>query len=106
MKRRQYYQRPVKRHYGGVLRGLAHNQLFSQRGLRGTTLGPANRGRRLDPVAAAVPHEQVAAPRRCQGDGSLGYPLFDRIWRSRMDVPKAAPAEPSRLLGTAPWPRW
>ena len=28
--------------------GLAHNQLFQQRGLRGTTLGPANRGRRLD----------------------------------------------------------
>ena len=47
VKRRQYYQRTVKRHYGGELRGLAHNQLFSQRGLRGTTLGPANRGRRL-----------------------------------------------------------
>jgi hypothetical protein len=48
MKRRRYYQRPVKRHYGGELRGLAHSQLFSQRGFRGTTLGPANRGRRLD----------------------------------------------------------
>jgi hypothetical protein len=48
MKRRQYYKRMVKRHYGGELRGLAHSQLFSQRGLRGTTLGPANRGRRLD----------------------------------------------------------
>jgi hypothetical protein len=37
-----------KRHYGGELRGLAHNQLSSQRGLRSTTLGPANPGRRLD----------------------------------------------------------
>jgi hypothetical protein len=45
---RRYYQRTVKPHYGGELRGLAHSQLFSQRGLRGTTLGPANRGRRLD----------------------------------------------------------
>jgi hypothetical protein len=32
MKRRQYYQRTVKRHYGGELRGLAHRQLFRQRG--------------------------------------------------------------------------
>jgi hypothetical protein len=48
MKRRQYHQRPVKRHYGGELRGLAHNQLFSQRGFHGIKLGPANRGRRLD----------------------------------------------------------
>jgi len=47
MKRRRYHQRTIKRHYGGELRGLAHNQLFSQRGLRGTTLGPANRGRCL-----------------------------------------------------------
>ena len=47
MKRRQYYKRSIKRHYGGELAGLAHDQLFQQRGLRGTTLGPANRGRRL-----------------------------------------------------------
>ena len=47
-KRRQYHRRAIKRHYGGELRGLAHAQLFRQRGLRGTTLGPANRGRRLD----------------------------------------------------------
>jgi hypothetical protein len=47
-KRRRCYQRTVKRLYGGELRGLAHTQLFNQRGLRGTTLGPANRGRRLD----------------------------------------------------------
>ena len=48
MKRRQYYKRTIKRHYGGELAGLAHNQLFSQRGLRGTTLGPATSGRRLN----------------------------------------------------------
>jgi hypothetical protein len=41
MKRRQYYKRPVKRHYGGELRGLAHNQLFQQRGLYCTTHGPS-----------------------------------------------------------------
>jgi len=48
MKCRQYHHRSIKRHYGGKLAGLAHSQLFSQRGLRGTTLGPANRDRRLD----------------------------------------------------------
>jgi hypothetical protein len=48
MKHRQYYKRVVKRHYGGELRGLAHSQVFNQRGLRGIKLGPANRGRRLD----------------------------------------------------------
>jgi hypothetical protein len=47
-KRRQYYKRMVKRHYGGELGGLSHAQLVRQRGLRGTTLGPADRGRRLD----------------------------------------------------------
>jgi len=30
MKRRQYYKRTVKPHYGGELRGLAHAQLFCQ----------------------------------------------------------------------------
>ena len=34
-KKRSYLQQAVKRHYGGELRGLAHNQLFSQRGFRG-----------------------------------------------------------------------
>jgi hypothetical protein len=42
--RRQYYKRAIKRHYGGELRGQAHTQLVRQHGLRGTTLGPANRG--------------------------------------------------------------
>ena len=47
-KKRGYHKQVIKRHYGGEPRGLAHAQLFRQRGLRGTTLGPANRGRRLD----------------------------------------------------------
>ena len=38
----------IKRHTSGVLRGLAHSQLFRPRGLYGVKLGPANRGRRLD----------------------------------------------------------
>ena len=41
MRRRQYYKRAIKRHYGGELRGLAHSPLFSQRGLHGIKLGPA-----------------------------------------------------------------
>ena len=65
MKRRQYHQRPVKRHYGGELRGLAHNQLFAQRGLRGTTLGPANRGRRLGAA------ERRAMEQRMRDEGRL-----------------------------------
>ena len=46
--KRDYHNQVIKRHYGGALRGLAHNQLYCQRGLWGTKLGPANRGRRLD----------------------------------------------------------
>ena len=65
VKRRQYFQRTVKRHYGGELRGLAHNQLFSQRGLRGTTLGPANRGRRLDAA------ERQAIEQKMRDEGRL-----------------------------------
>jgi hypothetical protein len=48
MKQRGYHTQAIKRHYGGTLRGLAHTQLFKQRGLFGVKLGPANRGRRLD----------------------------------------------------------
>jgi hypothetical protein len=64
MKRRQYYQRTVKRHYGGELRGLAHNQLFAQRGLRGTMLGPANRGRRLDVAERQAIEQKMRDDRR------------------------------------------
>jgi hypothetical protein len=37
----KYHKQAIRRHYGGELRGLAHRQLYRQRGLRGTTLGPA-----------------------------------------------------------------
>jgi hypothetical protein len=33
-KKRGYHKRAIKRHYGAELRGLAHAQLFRQRGLR------------------------------------------------------------------------
>jgi hypothetical protein len=40
MKRHPYYKRAIRRHYGGELRGLAHAQLFRQRGLRVTYARP------------------------------------------------------------------
>ena len=53
MKRtRYYYKRAIIRHYGGKLSGLADAQLNRQREFLGTTLGPANRGRRLSDVEA------------------------------------------------------
>jgi hypothetical protein len=57
--------RVIKRHYGGELRGLTHSQLFSQRGLRVSTLGPANRGRRLDAA------ERQAIEQKMRDDGRL-----------------------------------
>jgi hypothetical protein len=33
-KNRGYHNQAIKRYYGGGLRGLAHTQLFRQRGLR------------------------------------------------------------------------
>ena len=65
VKRRQYYHRTVKRHYGGELRGLAHSQLFNQRGLRGSKFGPANRGRRLDTA------ERQAVEQKMRDEGRL-----------------------------------
>jgi hypothetical protein len=65
MKRRQYHRRAVKRHCGGELRGLAHAQLFRQRGLLGTTLGPANRGRRLNAA------KRQAIEQRMRDEGRL-----------------------------------
>jgi hypothetical protein len=43
----KFHKRSIKRHYRGELRGFGAQQLFRQRGLKGTTLGPANAGRRL-----------------------------------------------------------
>ena len=64
-KKRGYHNRAVKRHCGGELRGLAHAQLFRQRGLLGTTLGPANRGRRLDAA------ERQAIEKKMRDEGRL-----------------------------------
>jgi hypothetical protein len=69
MKRREYHQQAVKRHYGGELRGLAHSQLFSQRGLRGAKFGPANRGCRLDAA------ERQAIEQKMQDEGRLWVSL-------------------------------
>jgi hypothetical protein len=81
MKRRQYYKRTVKRHYGGELAGLAHSQLFSQRGLRGTTLGPANRGRRLDGPPSARRSNRKCGMRGSCEPRALGYPA---AWRCNL----------------------
>ena len=59
MKERGYHHWAIKRHYGGELAGLAHSQLFSQRGLRGVKLGPANRGRRLNAVERQVIEQRM-----------------------------------------------
>jgi len=54
-KNRGYHQQAVKRHYGGELGGLSHRQLYRPRGLRGTTLGPASFGHRLDAASRSRP---------------------------------------------------
>jgi hypothetical protein len=48
-----------------VLRGLAHAQLYRQRGLFGVKLGPANRGRRLDDA------ERQAIEQKLKDEGRL-----------------------------------
>jgi len=61
----QYHKQSIKRHYGGELRGLAHRQLYRQRGLWGVKLGPANRGRRLDAA------ERQTIEQKMRDDGRL-----------------------------------
>lgn len=46
-KNRHYHEQARRADYGSELRGISHTQLQRQRGLRGSTLGPANEGRRL-----------------------------------------------------------
>jgi hypothetical protein len=65
MKSGRYHKQAVKRHYGGELRGLAHSQLYRQRGLWGVKLGPANRGRRLDAA------ERQAIEQKMKDEGRL-----------------------------------
>ena len=43
----RFHERSIRRHYGGKLRGFGAQHLFRQRELKGTTLGPADKGRRL-----------------------------------------------------------
>jgi hypothetical protein len=61
MKRRQYYKRPIKRHYGGELRG--HAQPYRQRARHHAR--PANPGRRLDAA------ERQAIEQRMRDEGRL-----------------------------------
>src|SRR5262245_19593554 len=49
----------------GALRGLAHSQLYRQRGLWGVKLDPANRGRRLDAA------ERQTIEQKMRDDGRL-----------------------------------
>jgi hypothetical protein len=65
MKERGYHTQSIKRHYGGALRGLAHSQLYRQRGLFGVKLGSANRGRRLDAA------ERQAIEQKMRDEGRL-----------------------------------
>ena len=37
--KREYHRQAIKRHYSGSLRGLAHSQLYRQRGFHGIKLG-------------------------------------------------------------------
>ena len=64
MSEREYHKRVVRRHYSGVLRGLAHAQLYRQRGLHGIKLGPANRGRRLDAAERQAIEQKMRDERR------------------------------------------
>jgi hypothetical protein len=74
MKRRQYYKRVVKRHHGGELRGLAHSQLFNQRGLRGTIVAPAS-----------TPPSRQAIEQKCGTTGGCKQiGLIGNFWRSSL----------------------
>ena len=64
-KSRGYHNQAVKRHFGGELCGLAHSQLYRQRGLSGVKLGPANHGRRLDAA------ERQAIEQKMRDEGRL-----------------------------------
>jgi hypothetical protein len=46
-KRGKLHTRSIKRHFSGEHRGFGAQQLFRQRGFKGSTFGPANAGRRL-----------------------------------------------------------
>ena len=64
MKRtRRYYKRgPMTRHHGE--RGLADAQYLRRRVLRGSTLGPANKGRRLSDAERQAIEQRMRDERR------------------------------------------
>jgi hypothetical protein len=61
----KFHKRSIKRHSRGQLRGFGAQQLFRQGALKGTTLGPANAGRRLSG------DERKAIEKRLRGEGLL-----------------------------------
>src|SRR6516225_6269474 len=96
MKRtRYYYKRAIKRHYGGELRGLAHEQLNRQRGFLGTTLGPANKGRRLSDA------ERQAIEQRMRDDGRLRLALLEADWQRGNHAKIGSMASDAELSGDA-----
>lgn len=58
-----YHERRQLATYGAGLKGLSHSQLHRQRGLKGTTLGPASEGRSL----TAEERERIAEQMRREG---------------------------------------
>ena len=87
--------RAIKRHYGGELRGLAHEQLNRQRGFLGTTLGPANKGRRLSDA------ERQAIEQRMRDDGRLRLALLEADWQRGNHAKIGSMASDAELSGDA-----
>jgi hypothetical protein len=61
MSGRKFHQRAIRQGVPAALRGLGHRILDKQRGLRGTTLGPADKGRRLSRVERAAVEQALRA---------------------------------------------
>jgi hypothetical protein len=60
MKRKpQFHERRVMAKYESRLDGLSHTQLNRQRGLKGSTLGPASEGRKLSAEEIAAIEEAM-----------------------------------------------
>jgi hypothetical protein len=55
---------------------LTHAQLVRQRGLRGTTLGPANRGRRLDDAERQAIEQNAITCALAPGLGDIAGPVL------------------------------
>lgn len=57
----EYWNERVEAKYSASLSGLSHAQLKRQRGLRGSTLGPASEGRRLSDSERSAIEQQLRA---------------------------------------------